>query len=202
MRPVRTTDAHQTDRMAELVCSNSLKSDQHPSASWLLKEELRRLDSLLLKAAEKSRVPGGQALTVDRVTFAEEVTNAIESRPEIEIRREEIVEIDPAQLTVIATGPLTSDALAMNIARLTGSTRLKAGTATKLVLNMFTTLSMVQLGKVISNLMVDLNPSNQKLRERAVRIVRELTEATDVQATAALEKSGWVIQTALKRLWR
>ena len=96
MRPVRTTDAHQTDRLAELVCSNSLKSDQHPSASWLLKEELRRLDSLLLRAAEKSRVPGGQALTVDRIAFAAEVTRAIESHPRIEIRREEIGEIDPA----------------------------------------------------------------------------------------------------------
>src|SRR5450631_4099359 len=95
MRPVRTTDAHQTDRLAELVCSNSLKSDQHPSASWLLKEELRRLDSLLLHAAERSRVPGGQALTVDRVTFAADVTDAIESHPRIEIRREEIAEIDP-----------------------------------------------------------------------------------------------------------
>jgi methylenetetrahydrofolate--tRNA-(uracil-5-)-methyltransferase len=124
MRPVRTTDAHQTDRLAELVCSNSLKSDQHPSASWLLKEELRRLDSLLLRAAEKSRVPGGQALTVDRAIFAAEVTEAIEAHPRIEIRREEISEIDPAQLTVIATGPLTSDALATNIARLTGSDRL------------------------------------------------------------------------------
>jgi methylenetetrahydrofolate--tRNA-(uracil-5-)-methyltransferase len=124
MRPVRTTDAHQTDRLAELVCSNSLKSDRHPSASWLLKEELRRLDSLLLQAAEKSRVPGGQALTVDRVTFAAEVTGAIESHPRIEVRREEIAEIDPAQLTIIATGPLTSDALAGNIARLTGSERL------------------------------------------------------------------------------
>jgi methylenetetrahydrofolate--tRNA-(uracil-5-)-methyltransferase len=124
MRPVRTTDAHQTDRLAELVCSNSLKSDQHPSASWLLKEELRRLDSLLLQAAEKSRVPGGQALTVDRVKFAEETTRAIESHPRIEIRREEIAEIDPARLTIIATGPLTSDALAANIARLTGSDRL------------------------------------------------------------------------------
>jgi methylenetetrahydrofolate--tRNA-(uracil-5-)-methyltransferase len=124
MRPVRTTDAHQTDRLAELVCSNSLKSDQHPSASWLLKEELRRLDSLLLQAAEKSRVPGGQALTVDRVTFSAEVTDAIESHPRIEVRREEVAEIDPAQLTIIATGPLTSDALAANIARLTGSERL------------------------------------------------------------------------------
>src|SRR5450631_1579595 len=70
MRPVRTTDAHQTDRFAELVCSNSLKSDQHPSASWLLKEELRRLDSLLLKAAACAKVPGGNALTVDRDVFA------------------------------------------------------------------------------------------------------------------------------------
>src|SRR5208282_6108397 len=73
MRPVRTTDAHQTDRLAELVCSNSLKSDNPPSASWLLKQELRRLDSVLMRAAERSRVPGGQALTVDRVVFAEEV---------------------------------------------------------------------------------------------------------------------------------
>jgi methylenetetrahydrofolate--tRNA-(uracil-5-)-methyltransferase len=124
MRPVRTTDAHQTDRLAELVCSNSLKSDQHPSASWLLKEELRRLDSLLLQAAERSRVPGGQALTVDRVTFADEVTAAIEANPRIEIRRDEIVEIDPEELTIVATGPLTSDALAMKVARLTGSDRL------------------------------------------------------------------------------
>jgi methylenetetrahydrofolate--tRNA-(uracil-5-)-methyltransferase len=124
MRPVRTTDAHQTDRLAELVCSNSLKSDQHPSASWLLKEELRRLDSLLLRAAEKARVPGGQALTVDRVTFAEEVTIAIESHPRIEIRHEEVAEIDPGKPVIIATGPLTSDILAGNIARLTGSDRL------------------------------------------------------------------------------
>jgi methylenetetrahydrofolate--tRNA-(uracil-5-)-methyltransferase len=124
MRPVRTTDAHQTDRLAELVCSNSLKSDQHPSASWLLKEELRQLDSLLLQAAEKARVPGGQALTVDRVVFADVVTGAIESDPRIEIRREEIVEFDPSSPTVIATGPLTSDALANSIAKLTGSKRL------------------------------------------------------------------------------
>ena len=124
MRPVRTTDAHQTDRLAELVCSNSLKSDQHPSASWLLKEELRRLDSLLLRAAEKSRVPGGQALTVDRITFAAEVTRAIESHPRIQIRREEIGEIDAQQLTIVATGPLTSESLAASIGRITGSDRL------------------------------------------------------------------------------
>ena len=124
MRPVRTTDAHQTDHLAELVCSNSLKSDQYPSASWLLKEELRRLDSLLLRAAAVSRVPGGQALTVDRNVFGAEVTAAIESHPRIEIRREEFSEIDPSRPTIIATGPLTSDGLASNIGRLTGSGRL------------------------------------------------------------------------------
>ena len=124
MRPVRTTDAHQTDRLAELVCSNSLKSDQHPSASWLLKEELRRLDSLLLRAAEQSRVPGGQALTVDRAVFAAQVTNAIEAHPRIEVRREEIGEINPGEPAIIATGPLTSNALAANLTRFTGSDRL------------------------------------------------------------------------------
>ncbi len=124
MRPVRTTDAHQTDRLAELVCSNSLKSDQHPSASWLLKEELRRLDSLLLRVAARARVPGGQALTVDRDVFAEGVTAAIESHPRIEIRREEITDIDAARTTIIATGPLTSHSLAGKIGQLTGSARL------------------------------------------------------------------------------
>ncbi|MDQ1472959.1 MAG: methylenetetrahydrofolate--tRNA-(uracil-5-)-methyltransferase, partial [Bryobacterales bacterium] len=124
MRPVQTTDAHQTDRLAELVCSNSLKSDQHPSASWLLKQELRRLDSLLMRSAEAARVPGGQALTVDRIGFAEEVTRAVEGHPRIEIRREEIGEVDPARPTIIATGPLTSNALAANLTQFTGTDRL------------------------------------------------------------------------------
>ena len=124
MRPVRTTDAHLTDRLAELVCSNSLKSDQHPSASWLLKEEVRRLDSLLMRAASEARVPGGQALTVDREVFAERVTDAIEGHHLIEIRREELHEIDPSRPTIVATGPLTTGALAESIARMTGSGRL------------------------------------------------------------------------------
>ncbi len=124
MRPVRTTDAHQTDRLAELVCSNSLKSDQHPSASWLLKDELRRLDSLLLRSAAKARVPGGHALTVDREVFAAEVTNAIETHPKIQIRREEVLDLNPAAVTIVATGPLTSDNLAASIGHLTGSGRL------------------------------------------------------------------------------
>jgi N-acetylmuramic acid 6-phosphate etherase len=85
---------------------------------------------------------------------------------------------------------------------LTGSTRLKAGTATKLLLNIFSTLAMVKSGKVVSNLMVDLNPANVKLRERAVRIVRELTKADDASARSALERSGWGIKKAIARLKR
>src|SRR5580693_266328 len=104
MRPVQTTDAHQTDRFAELVCSNSLKSDQQTSASWLLKQELRRLGSLLMRAAEKSRVPGGQALTVDRDRFGAIITSAIENHPRIELRREEVMGIRSQAVTVIASG--------------------------------------------------------------------------------------------------
>ena len=124
MRPVRPTAAHRTDRLAELVCSNSLKSEQEGSAPWLLKQELRRLGSLVLRAAAIARVPGGHALTVDRDVFSAEVTRAIASHPRIEIRREEVREIASEGVTIIATGPLTSDALADEIALITGSGRL------------------------------------------------------------------------------
>jgi methylenetetrahydrofolate--tRNA-(uracil-5-)-methyltransferase len=124
MRPHRATPAHQTGRLAELVCSNSLKSEQESTAPWLLKEELRRLGSMLLDAARKARVPGGHALTVDRDVFAGEVTAAVCSHPLIELCREEATTIPPDATTIIATGPLTSDALAAAIARLTGSGRL------------------------------------------------------------------------------
>jgi methylenetetrahydrofolate--tRNA-(uracil-5-)-methyltransferase len=127
MRPVRPTAAHQTDRLAELVCSNSLKSEQEDSAPWLLKRELRRLGSLVLQAAAQARVPGGHALTVDRDVFSAEVTRAIAAHPRIEIRREEVREVPDtgiAGITIVATGPLTSDALAEEIGRLTGSGRL------------------------------------------------------------------------------
>jgi methylenetetrahydrofolate--tRNA-(uracil-5-)-methyltransferase len=124
MRPARPTPAHQTDRLAELVCSNSLKSEQESTAPWLLKEELRRLGSLLLEAARKARVPGGHALTVDREIFSAEVTAAIASEPLVELRREEVTAIPEDAIVIVATGPLTSDALAQEVARLTGSARL------------------------------------------------------------------------------
>jgi methylenetetrahydrofolate--tRNA-(uracil-5-)-methyltransferase len=124
MRPVRTTPAHQTGDFAELVCSNSLKSDSENTAPWLLKEEMRRAGSLLLEIARECAVPAGHALAVDRLTFAAKVTEAISKEPLIKIRREEFAQISADAITVLATGPLTSDALSLEIARLSGSTHL------------------------------------------------------------------------------
>ncbi|MBK5293708.1 MAG: methylenetetrahydrofolate--tRNA-(uracil(54)-C(5))-methyltransferase (FADH(2)-oxidizing) TrmFO [Acidobacteriia bacterium] len=124
MRPVQQTPAHKTDRLAELVCSNSLKSESIGTAPWLLKEELRRMDSLLLRVAAKTRVPGGQALTVDRDLFSGEVSRVMEGLAGIELRREEVASIPEDGIVIIASGPLTSDALAGEIARRTGSERL------------------------------------------------------------------------------
>lgn len=124
MRPVKQTAAHKTGDFGELVCSNSLKSEQVNSAPWLLKQECRRLDSLLLRAAEIARVPGGHALTVDRAVFSAEIAKAMEAHPRIEIERREVTVIPGDAIVVIATGPLTSDALAAEIGRFTGSERL------------------------------------------------------------------------------
>jgi methylenetetrahydrofolate--tRNA-(uracil-5-)-methyltransferase len=124
MRPVRSTPAHQTSDFAELVCSNSLKSDSENTAPWLLKEEMRRAGSLLLEIARQCAVPAGHALAVDRITFAAKVTEAISREPLITVRREEVVLIDEAQLTIVATGPLTSDALTREVARLSGASHL------------------------------------------------------------------------------
>jgi methylenetetrahydrofolate--tRNA-(uracil-5-)-methyltransferase len=120
MRPVRSTPAHQTADFAELVCSNSLKSDSENTAPWLLKEEMRRAGSLLLQIARECAVPAGHALAVDRVAFAAKVTETISQRPRIAVRREEVTSIPESsqQITIIATGPLTSEALAAEIARL------------------------------------------------------------------------------------
>jgi methylenetetrahydrofolate--tRNA-(uracil-5-)-methyltransferase len=124
MRPHKRTPAHKTDAFGELVCSNSLKSEQVHSAPWLLKQEMRRLDSLLMRAAEVARVPGGHALTVDREIFSREITKAIESHPRIEVQRGEITRISSTGIVILATGPLTSEALAQEISRITGSDRL------------------------------------------------------------------------------
>ncbi len=125
MRPRRSTPAHQTAELAELVCSNSLKSETENTAPWLLKEELRRAGSLLMECARASAVPAGHALAVDRGGFAARVGAAIAGEPLIRLRREEVTQIDEsAGITIVATGPLTSDALCREITRLTGGTQL------------------------------------------------------------------------------
>src|SRR5207248_5693784 len=124
MRPVCLTPAHQTADFAELVCSNSLKSDTENTAPWLLKEEMRRAGSLLIEIARQCAVPAGHALAVDRSVFAAKVTEALSREPLITVRREEVTHIDESELTVIAAGPLTSDALSQEIARLSGSAHL------------------------------------------------------------------------------
>jgi methylenetetrahydrofolate--tRNA-(uracil-5-)-methyltransferase len=120
MRPLRSTPAHQTADFAELVCSNSLKSESEYTAPWLLKEEMRRCGSLLIDIARECAVPAGHALAVDRAAFAAKVTDVISREPLITIRREEVTELGENQITIVATGPLTSDALAAEIARLCG----------------------------------------------------------------------------------
>jgi len=124
MRPGKQTPAHRTDKLAEIVCSNSLKSDEQGSAPYLLKEELRRAGSLVMEVATATRVPAGAALAVDRHKFAELITKEIENNPNIELVREEAKEIPEDEITIIATGPLSSDTLTAEIMKLTGSDQL------------------------------------------------------------------------------
>src|SRR5215467_2546766 len=127
MRPVRPTAVHKTDRLAELVCSNSFRGDKLDNAVGLLKEEMRRLGSLVMRAADANRVPAGAALAVDRERFSQAVTDALASHPGITICREEVLRIpdDPSMYPlIVATGPLTSEALSQDIARLVGSDHL------------------------------------------------------------------------------
>ena len=126
MRPVRPTAVHKTDQLAELVCSNSFRGDKLDNAVGLLKEEMRRLGSLVMRAADAARVPAGAALAVDRERFSAEVTRAIAGHPAITIVREEIPRV-PAGLggpVIIATGPLTSDSLSADIAGMVGNEHL------------------------------------------------------------------------------
>ena len=124
MRPARQTAAHRTDRLAEIVCSNSLKSDQPYNASWLLKEELRRHGSILIQIADAVRVPAGAALAVDRERFAEKVTETITAETNIELIRDELKEIPKEGIVVIASGPLTSESLSESIREFCGSEHL------------------------------------------------------------------------------
>lgn len=124
MRPVVKTPVHQTANFAELVCSNSLKSNLITNAAGLLKEEMRRLGSLIVSAADAANVPAGDALAVDRDIFASEITSRLESHPNIEIVRGEVDCIDENRPHIIATGPLTSDNLAADVGRLTGQSQL------------------------------------------------------------------------------
>ena len=125
MKPIKYTEAHSNENLAEIVCSNSFKSNLHTNAAGLLKEELRYLDSLLIKIADETKVPAGQALAVDREAFSKRVNEQIESNPNIEVIHKECEKIESENgITVIATGPLTSKTMAEQIINLTGKERL------------------------------------------------------------------------------
>ena len=124
MRPNTPTAVHKTGLLAELVCSNSLKSKSLERANGVLKEELRRLGSLVIGAADRAEVPGGQALCVDRELFAGQITEALQQHPNVTIIREEAAEVPPNGVTIVASGPLTSDRLAESVFALTGAERL------------------------------------------------------------------------------
>src|SRR5678810_979448 len=124
MRPLKQTPAHRTENLAEIVCSNSLKSDEPGTASYLLKEELRQGESLVMSVAAQTRVPAGAALAVDREKFAALITEYIENEPRIHLIREEVTTIPEDEITIIATGPLSSDALTVEIMKLTGSDQM------------------------------------------------------------------------------
>ena len=124
MRPVMKTPAHRTEHLAEIVCSNSLKTDEAGSAPYLLKEELRRGNSLVMEVAMENKIPAGAALAVDRGKFSEQITEKIENHPNIELVREEFTKIPENEITIIATGPLTSETLTAEIMKFTGDDQL------------------------------------------------------------------------------
>lgn len=127
MKPNKYSPAHSNQNLAEIVCSNSFKSNLHTNACGLLKEELRAMDSLLIRIADNTAVPAGQALAVDREIFAKKVTEAIKSNPNIEVINEEIVDLEKLMedaITIVATGPLTADELAKNISKITAQDKL------------------------------------------------------------------------------
>ncbi len=124
MRPGRGTPVHQTGDLAELVCSNSLRGNSLDQAAGLLKEEMRRMDSLIVRIADEVKVPAGSALAVDRGLFARRVTEAVEALSEVSLHREEVLRIPDHPVTIVATGPLTSDPLARDLAAFVGQSHL------------------------------------------------------------------------------
>ena len=127
MKPDKFTEAHSNKNLAEIVCSNSFKSNLHTNACGLLKEELRKLDSLLIRIADETQIPAGQALAVDRELFSQKVTEELEKNPLIEIIHQEVTEIEKIAekgIVIIATGPLTSDGLSKEISKITGEDKL------------------------------------------------------------------------------
>ena len=124
MRPVRATPVHQTADLAELVCSNSLRGNALDQAAGLLKEEMRRMGSLIVRIADEVKVPAGSALAVDRHLFARRVTEAVEALPGVRVHREEILDIPEGEVVILATGPLTSEALAARLAAFVGQDHL------------------------------------------------------------------------------
>ena len=127
MKPDKFTEAHSNKNLAEIVCSNSFKSNLHTNACGLLKEELRKLDSLLIRIADETQIPAGQALAVDRELFSQKVTEELEKNPLIEIIHQEVTEIERIAekgIVIIATGPLTSDGLSKEISKMTGEDKL------------------------------------------------------------------------------
>ena len=178
MRPARATAVHKTDRLAELVCSNSFRGDKLDNAVGLLKEEMRRLDSLVMRAAEASRVPAGAALAVDREKFSEAITEAIAGHPLITVVRGEVESIPASSEqnpVIVATGPLTSDALAADIAALVGESHLY----------FYDAISPIVLAESIDRSRVfRASRWGRSLRGQAGRIEQEGRERERTQGTA------------------
>ena len=183
MRPVRPTEVHKTDRLAELVCSNSFRGDKLDNAVGLLKEEMRRLDSLVMHAAEIARVPAGAALAVDRELFARSVTQAIHEHPLITLSREEVTSIPaatPVSPVIVATGPLTSPDLSAAIVQLVGSEHLY----------FYDAISPIVLAETIDMKKVfrasRWNRSSPKSRQSRVESVQSRESTVDESAESAV----------------
>lgn len=165
MKPIKYSEAHSNQNLAEIVCSNSFKSNLLTNACGLLKDELRRLDSLLIRIADETQVPAGQALAVDRELFAKRVTEEIEANPLIEIIHKEVESVDSKSeinaddgIVIIATGPLTSEKMAKQISKLTGEDKLYFYDAAAPI------ISKDSINFDIAFMEIDMNKKRKKMR--------------------------------------